>query len=143
MFPFLSSLEGNLHQYRQMRDLGIEIGAHTRTHPRLSQLARNDAEDEMAGSKSDLEAILDEPVRTFSYPYGDYDDSVRESASSIFEAAIGNRPGRLRQDSDLFAIDRINACGRLFRSLPLRISGIDSFGGYLTAKKIVNQLSWK
>ncbi len=54
----------------------FEIGAHTVSHPRLSLLSLEKQEDEIARSKSDLENILNRPVNSFSYPYGNYSDET-------------------------------------------------------------------
>lgn len=54
-----------------MAKAGIEIGAHTRHHADLNKI---DDEatlyDEIAGSKHDLEALTNRPVRYFAFPYG-------------------------------------------------------------------------
>lgn len=127
-------------ELRELRAGGIDIGAHTHTHPRLPELDAAVAREEMTRSKGTLEEILDEPVELFSYPFGAHDPEVRAIAADLFLAAIGNRPGRLHTGSDLFAIDRINACGRLFRRLPLRFAARNGFGGYLAMKRLVDRL---
>ncbi|MDX6696623.1 MAG: hypothetical protein QOE65_20 [Solirubrobacteraceae bacterium] len=57
--------------------------AHSRTHPRLSALSRSAAAEEIAGSRTDLEARLGRPVTSFAYPAGLYTprevDLVREA----------------------------------------------------------------
>ena len=52
---------------------GIEIGAHTRTHPHLRALTAEQAQAEIGGARADLERELGTPIRTFAYPYGEYD----------------------------------------------------------------------
>lgn len=49
---------------------GVEIGAHSVSHPDLSTLSYEAALEELAGSKSQLEAVLGEPVEVAAYPYG-------------------------------------------------------------------------
>ena len=44
------------------------------------------------------------------------------------------------EDDGAAAIDRINACGKLFRRLPLRFSARNAFGGYLAMKRLVDRL---
>jgi peptidoglycan/xylan/chitin deacetylase (PgdA/CDA1 family) len=79
----------------------IEIGAHTVTHPVLSEMAVDLQQSEIAQSKACLEEILGRSVANFAYPYGtpsDYTeqtvDIVREagfaSACSSFSGAIHN-----------------------------------------------------
>jgi peptidoglycan/xylan/chitin deacetylase (PgdA/CDA1 family)/glycosyltransferase involved in cell wall biosynthesis len=55
---------------------GIRFGAHTQTHPRLTDIPTAQARAEIAGSKADLERELQRPVTTFAYPYGEYDEQV-------------------------------------------------------------------
>jgi peptidoglycan/xylan/chitin deacetylase (PgdA/CDA1 family) len=55
---------------RALRDAGIEIGAHTRTHADLGEASEDESREEFAVAKRDLEAILDEPVDLAAYPYG-------------------------------------------------------------------------
>jgi len=67
-------------QTRQMRAAGIEIGAHTRHHPPLPEATDEALADELSGSRADLEAVLGEPVTTFAYPYGRFDERVVAAA---------------------------------------------------------------
>lgn len=64
-------------------------GSHTATHPMLSELDRSAATDEIAGSKTELEARLGIGVTTFCYPAGNFNaetiDIVRETG---YKAAV-------------------------------------------------------
>ena len=48
----------------------FEIGAHTMNHPILAALPSKEQRDEIEQSKTQLEAILQQPVVSFSYPHG-------------------------------------------------------------------------
>jgi glycosyltransferase involved in cell wall biosynthesis/peptidoglycan/xylan/chitin deacetylase (PgdA/CDA1 family) len=63
-------------QVGELRAAGTEVGAHTRSHPALPEIADEALVAELRGSRSDLEALLGEPVRTFAYPYGRFDERV-------------------------------------------------------------------
>ncbi len=52
---------------------GFEIGAHTITHPRLTDISDVAARKEIEESKAYLECILKKDVNSFCYPAGDYD----------------------------------------------------------------------
>jgi peptidoglycan/xylan/chitin deacetylase (PgdA/CDA1 family) len=65
-------------QVRALRDGGMEIGAHTITHPALSALPLQQAQAEIVGSKQELERRLGIAITSFSYPTGDYDEAVAE-----------------------------------------------------------------
>lgn len=58
-------------QIRELAAAGVEIGAHTRTHPDLGK-ATTDQElfDEIVGSKRDLEEMIEQPVNYFAFPFG-------------------------------------------------------------------------
>jgi peptidoglycan/xylan/chitin deacetylase (PgdA/CDA1 family) len=58
-------------EIQAMADAGIEIGAHTRSHADLGRIESiEELTDEIVGSKYDLEALLDKPIRFFAFPYG-------------------------------------------------------------------------
>ena len=54
----------------------IRIGAHTLTHPHLSDLDEADAKREIAESRRHLELLLGYGVETFSFPYGDFNSKL-------------------------------------------------------------------
>jgi peptidoglycan/xylan/chitin deacetylase (PgdA/CDA1 family) len=67
----------------QLRDLvqrGHGVHSHSRTHARLPSLSAAEIDDEVQGSRADLETILGRPVTQFSIPGGAYDSRVIESA---------------------------------------------------------------
>jgi peptidoglycan-N-acetylglucosamine deacetylase len=55
-----------------------ELGAHTLTHPSLSQVSLKQAREEIFGSKQWLEDVLSQEVTAFCYPRGDYNADVRQ-----------------------------------------------------------------
>jgi peptidoglycan/xylan/chitin deacetylase (PgdA/CDA1 family) len=59
-----------------MQAQGHEIGAHTKSHPHLTTLSSAELQDEIAGSKQELINIGVNQVVTFSYPYGEFNDTV-------------------------------------------------------------------
>jgi peptidoglycan/xylan/chitin deacetylase (PgdA/CDA1 family) len=98
-------------QVRELRQMGMQIGAHTVNHPILAALPRADALREMVTSKQTLEDILGEPVTLFAYPNGkpgeDYsDESVRLAREAGFSAAVSTQPGVSNRATDLFQLRR-------------------------------------
>jgi len=68
---------------------GLEIGAHTVTHPDLSQLDREACVREMARSRDELERLTGAPVRTFAYPFCRYGPAAIDAAGEVgFLAAV-------------------------------------------------------
>lgn len=59
---------------------GWEIGSHTCTHPKLTQLDDIELAGELLASRETLEERMGRPCRTIAYPYGDQDPRVRAAA---------------------------------------------------------------
>lgn len=81
----------NWSQLADVRRSGVEIGAHTVSHPALDTLPLAQAKDEIVLSKRELENGLGIEVRSFAYPYGYYSQAVRElvvSAGYISACAV-------------------------------------------------------
>jgi peptidoglycan/xylan/chitin deacetylase (PgdA/CDA1 family) len=69
---------------------GMDVGAHTLTHPFLATLPAEEQRQEIEGSRLHLERLLGTPVSLFSYPYGGHDafnaattQLVRESGYTL------------------------------------------------------------
>ena len=62
---------------------GVSIGAHGATHRSLTSLSSSELAAELHASKVDLEAALQKPVTTMSYPYGHVDESVRNAVHDV------------------------------------------------------------
>lgn len=65
---------------RALREAGIEIGSHGRTHRYLSELQPEEVLEELTSSKAALEDLLGERITTLSVPGGFYSTAVRETA---------------------------------------------------------------
>jgi peptidoglycan/xylan/chitin deacetylase (PgdA/CDA1 family) len=90
---------------------GIEIGAHTISHPILTSLDDASSRHEIAGGKKELEAILGKPVRLFAYPNGkvgkDFDERhTRMAREAGFAAAFTTKAGAVTSSQDLFQLPR-------------------------------------
>jgi len=90
---------------------GVEIGAHTISHPILTSLDDERARVEIALGKRQLEDLIGKPVRLFAYPNGkvgqDYDarhvEMVRQAG---FSAAFTTAVGAITSDQDRFQLPR-------------------------------------
>jgi peptidoglycan/xylan/chitin deacetylase (PgdA/CDA1 family) len=65
-------------QLREWLGAGHRIGSHSLSHLRLTRLSRRDAQEEILASKKKLEDMFGAPVEDFCYPYGDWNESVRD-----------------------------------------------------------------
>lgn len=88
----------------------IDIGAHTITHPRLSTLSARQQHDEIAGSRVQLEQLLERSIPLFAYPFGGPDDVTAETVAMTreagFRAACMNVPGVVGKGADIFRLPR-------------------------------------
>jgi peptidoglycan/xylan/chitin deacetylase (PgdA/CDA1 family) len=57
-------------EIRELHAAGMEIGAHTHSHPNLARLPLEAARQELQISKDWLEQILGSPVEQFAFPFG-------------------------------------------------------------------------
>lgn len=104
-------------QIRRLRALGMDIGAHTVSHPILTCLDSAAALEEIAASKESLEAILGEEVALFAYPNGvpgqDYDERHVEMVRRCgFAAAVSTAWGVASRGSDRFQLPRFTPWDR-------------------------------
>jgi peptidoglycan/xylan/chitin deacetylase (PgdA/CDA1 family) len=73
---------------REMQQAGVEMGSHTRHHARLSDISgdRSRLDDEVRGSKLEMEDRLGVPCRFISWPYGTGRD-IDDTSLAAIEAA--------------------------------------------------------
>ena len=85
------------------------IGAHTISHPKLNTLSTEDQREEIMQSKQELEALLEHPVRHFSYPHGAYNaDTLKIVNDCHFISALRAWGGSIRKgDAILLELPRI------------------------------------
>jgi peptidoglycan/xylan/chitin deacetylase (PgdA/CDA1 family) len=91
-------------EVRELADRGVEIGSHTVSHPRLTQLDDVGLERELRESRERIADELGRPCRYLAYPYGDEDERVRAATRRAgYEAAFA-----VRARPDRFAIPRVD-----------------------------------
>ncbi|MEJ7761110.1 MAG: polysaccharide deacetylase family protein [Gemmatimonadaceae bacterium] len=67
---------------------GIEIGAHSRSHPFLSRITPSRLHDEIVGAGDDIDAELGIRPQSFCYPYGDFNAAVVQAAAAAYNIAV-------------------------------------------------------
>ena len=82
-------------EVREMLDSGVwELAGHTTTHALLPDLAHDDKQREVAGSKANLEATFETDVSSFAYPFGIFDDDdVAAVANAGYRYAVTTDTG--------------------------------------------------
>jgi peptidoglycan/xylan/chitin deacetylase (PgdA/CDA1 family) len=100
-----------------LRRAGMQIGAHTVSHPILARLGEAEARAEILDSKRFLEDLLDERVGLFAYPNGkpaeDFTpESVAIARSAGFDAAVSTAWGAANARTDPFQLPRFTPWDR-------------------------------
>ncbi|HZZ15005.1 MAG TPA: GNAT family N-acetyltransferase, partial [Candidatus Sulfotelmatobacter sp.] len=73
---------------KQMSKNNISFGAHTVTHPVLSQISVSALKPEIEGSKRTIEKRLQLPVLHFAYPFGQAADFTPEAKHAVQDAGF-------------------------------------------------------
>jgi peptidoglycan/xylan/chitin deacetylase (PgdA/CDA1 family) len=102
-WPGIDQWSGSGHQHellpmsweqaRSLADAGWEIGSHTRSHPRLTEISDNQLSEELTGSRKECERMLGRPCGSLTYPFGDHDERVVAAAAAAGYSAAGTLPG--------------------------------------------------
>jgi peptidoglycan/xylan/chitin deacetylase (PgdA/CDA1 family) len=117
---------------KTLSDAGWEIGSHGVTHTDLNK-TKLGAGNEMKQSKEDLETKLGIKVRSFSYPFGIANQSLKDLAVEMgYDSGVGIDILNTHGPSRLFFLSR----REVYRSLPLF-----GFANLLTPSKQDNLLA--
>lgn len=116
-------------ELREMEKNKIEFAPHTVSHPILSRMSPERAEEEILASYGLLKKRLEKPLPIFAYPNGQPDDFSEATVTILqrhgFQAALTTIPGTINQTSKPFALPRFSLDGsddlRFFR---LTIAGV-------------------
>jgi Polysaccharide deacetylase len=135
----LPSLEGrSMLSWRSIREMlkhGIDFGAHTLTHPDLTHLPLDRTKQEIILSKDIIENALGTSVSSFAYPYGLYNESVREIVKQNFTCACSDKLGVITTESDLYMLERVDAYYlRTYRLFDLTLTKL--FPWYVRARSV-------
>jgi len=140
-----------IESLRAMANAGIEIGAHTRTHPDLGTVT--DAKtifDEVITATREMETLLDLKIRHFAFPYGQFTnlnvDVFRLLKESGFESVSSAYGGWNDVAGDSFHIQRIHgdpdfARMRNWLTYDPRIASVNRYD-YSDSKSTIDWTPW-
>lgn len=107
-------------QIKEMHRAGMEIGSHTLTHLDLTRHPREDRQKEIADSRKILEDKLSAPVRSFCYPFGEFNKEVEQEVQEAgYTSACTVMRGNRHYFHNRFQIRRIPMHQRIG---PLRLT---------------------
>jgi peptidoglycan/xylan/chitin deacetylase (PgdA/CDA1 family) len=115
-------------QVRKLAESGMDIGAHTVTHPVLSALSPKEVHREISEGRDALEAMTGQKVEAFAYPNGrPGDDYTREHVEILrrqgFRLAVSTARGYASHGSDRFQLPRIGLRGANHRVMRRSLIG--------------------
>lgn len=103
----------SISQLKEMLSAGMEIGAHSRTHPWLTEIDDIQLQQEVAGARCDLSKALGISIDSFAYPYGDFDERVTGSVRSAgYQAACSTQSGWVFSRYDPYRLRRVAIYGQ-------------------------------
>jgi len=115
-------------QVRKMQAAGIEVGAHTVTHPILSTLTREEQRTEILRSRERIAEQTGIIPTTFAYPNGAETDFDEDTTSIVeqagFLAACTTVRGSNRPGCDMYALRRLGVGGDPCFLLETRLAGL-------------------
>lgn len=104
---------------------GVDVGAHSVTHPPLSERRPEEQRFEMRQSKQDLEALTGRPVVGFAYPYGDIGpESARIARETGFAFACSTAANGVTRDTPLHLLPRVAVGDWTEQAFAARIGGL-------------------
>lgn len=115
-------------QVKGLYDAGMQVGAHTVSHPILATLTPAAAADEIDRSRAVLQGILGDKVGLFAYPNGkpgtDYLPDVHPGIVRElgFDAAVSTRWAAAQRSDDVFQIPRFTPWDRGSLKFGLRLA---------------------
>lgn len=94
-------------QASEMARNGIELGAHTLTHPNLTELDDAELRRQVSDCRDRIEEHTGTSVRTFCYPRGDFDERVKSAVREAgYELACTTMEGVVTTDTHPFSLRR-------------------------------------
>ena len=96
-------------ELRLLAEDGVELGAHSHTHAKLTALEGERLAEEFTLPLRLIEERTGVKPLTFAYPYGRVNTAVRTKAAKMYEAACGTSMGYWNVNGDLHEVERIDA----------------------------------
>jgi peptidoglycan/xylan/chitin deacetylase (PgdA/CDA1 family) len=99
-------------EIKSLQDVGIEFGAHSCTHRKMTEMAPSDLAEDTKRTRVILEEGLEVPVPTLAYPYGDQNELVRQVVGEAgTKAAVTTESGISKLGDDPLRLPRIEIGG--------------------------------
>ena len=107
----------NQAELQQLAGAGMSIGAHTLSHPMLSQSSPDVAWSEISDSKNNLERALGTTISALAYPFGDSWSVTSREIEMVeqagFQCAFLNGSGAFGTRTPKFALPRVHVTAEM------------------------------
>jgi len=118
----------NQTELSQLASTGMCIGAHTLSHPMLSQSSPDVAWSEVSESKQNLEHVLGQKIWALAYPFGDSSSvtprELQMARRAGFQCAFLNAGGGFGLQSAKFSLPRVHITSEMtLAELEAHLSG--------------------
>jgi peptidoglycan/xylan/chitin deacetylase (PgdA/CDA1 family) len=101
--PLMSDIE-----IKKWLEIGMDIGAHTKTHADLTSLSKKDLNREIKNCKEELEKKFNIEISDFCYPYGHFNEMIYNLVKKAgYLSSVSMIRGRAVNSSDKFKLPRI------------------------------------
>ena len=113
-------------QVREWLAAGQRIGSHTQTHPRLTQIPPEQAKEEIVASRKLLEDRFGVAIEHFCYPYGEWNERVRDLVKEAgYRTACTTVTGINQDEASPYELKRFTARypSRSLRNIWARLKG--------------------
>ena len=96
------------NEIKEWINLGMDIGAHSKTHPDLTSISFDKVKEELFDCKRDLEDFFKIPISGFCYPFGRLNESIlNEVRNSGYSLAVTMQRGRVQRNTNIYNLPRI------------------------------------
>jgi len=104
-----------------------KIGLHSYSHPHLQKLTINQIKKDTKKAIEVFKKNMNFIPKTYAYPYGEYNDKVKNTIKTFnFDAIINQSTGTVNKDSDIFDIHRLALVGDVNIKHKLRYKTLDA-----------------
>jgi peptidoglycan/xylan/chitin deacetylase (PgdA/CDA1 family) len=126
----------------ELVEQGFCFGAHTVTHPVLTDLPADQAEQEVTASKAQIEEHIGQSVDFFAYPFGRWSPAVRDLVKNHYLGACTTAAGVVAGNADVFALPRVDA-HYIRQPARLRALFTTPFLAYIAARRLIRRIRGK
>jgi peptidoglycan/xylan/chitin deacetylase (PgdA/CDA1 family) len=138
---------GTWEAFLALGQAGHELGSHTVNHPHLAQMLAgsprdaNTIENELWNAALTLEQKTGKPVRSFAYPFGEYDDRVLRAVGQLHLVGRGVSGLANTSSANLLAMDASSFSYGPGRTLESDLAQVDQWKAKVQAQ-VIDRGAW-